>query len=233
MIEPGGAFIRTHLPAAMVPHLQALDRGRGQDGEQVDVLVAEQAPGAGAVLRVGHRRIVIEPKPEIGLGQLAVVEMRVAAQPLQHRLGDRLEQRLVRQHQPAEARLILRPRPIILGAERRVALLRNIERAPAPHPALDQVGMDVARLLDREIALVDRAVALRAKAHLVGQRRRRRTARARRRASSSYSAGIDAVPGQHREADLLERAGELLRRTAPCPRHRRAGTARSRASRFR
>ncbi len=42
---------------------------------------------------VGHRRIIIEPQAEVGLGQLVVEQVRVAAQALEHRLRDRLEQR--------------------------------------------------------------------------------------------------------------------------------------------
>ena len=91
----------------MVPHLKPIDTACGQDREQVDILVTEQAPGAGTVLSIGHRRIVIEPKAEIGLGQLPVIEMRVDSKSLQHRLGDWLEQRLMRQHQTAEELLML------------------------------------------------------------------------------------------------------------------------------
>ena len=101
--------------------------------------------------------------------ELVVEKMRVAAEALEHRLRDRLEQLLMGEDELAELPLVVGLRPIILRPERAVPLLRNVESAPAPHPALDEVGMDVAGLLDREITLVDRAMAISPEAHLLGQ----------------------------------------------------------------
>src|SRR3954464_3398061 len=97
--------------------------------------------------------------------------MGFAAETLEHRLGNRLDQLLMRHHERTEPTLIVHVRPVILGAKNAVSRLRNVEGAPAPHPPLAPVGMDVASFLDREIALADRAVTRSAKTHLLGQRR--------------------------------------------------------------
>src|SRR5438067_9138603 len=118
----------------------------------------EQPPRAGAVLLLADRRIIVQAKPKIGAGELAIVDVRIVAEALKHRLGNRLEQRFVSERQAAKLTLKFRTGPIIFRSERALALLWNIERAPAPQPALDQIGMDVAGLLNREITLADGAV---------------------------------------------------------------------------
>ena len=141
MIDPGGALHPHPFAAAVIPHLQAVDPARGEDREQVDVLVPEQAAGARIVLRRAHRRIIVQPQAEIGPGELAVIDVRVAAEPLEHRLRDRLEQRLMGQDQPAELRLVVRARPKILRdgtAPRAAAGCRTrAGTRPSPRPGRD------------------------------------------------------------------------------------------------
>jgi hypothetical protein len=60
------------------------------------------------------------------------------------------------------------PGPEVFLAVSGVAV--EVERAPAEDPALDQVGVDAAGLLDREVPLVDRAEATRAVAQLLLER---------------------------------------------------------------
>src|ERR671939_620253 len=98
--------------------------------------------------------------------------MGIAAYALEHRPGDRLEQGFVGQRQPPEPRLVAGGRPIILRPERRIPALGHVEGAPAPDPALDQVRMDLARLLDREIALAHRSVTSGPESHLLLDRGR-------------------------------------------------------------
>ena len=62
----------------------------------------------------------------------------------------------MREAELPEEGLHLRPRPELRGAERGHAV--QVEGPAAEDPALDEVGMDVGRLLDREVALVDGAV---------------------------------------------------------------------------
>jgi len=95
------------------------------------------------------------------------------AEPPEHRLRDRLEQRFVSKDELAKPSLKFGSRPEILRAEWRLALLRNVEGAAAPHPALDEIGVDVAGLFEREIALRHRAVPRGAKTHPVFNRSRR------------------------------------------------------------
>src|SRR6476469_10964561 len=99
--------------------------------------------------------------------------MAVDAKALKHRLRDRLEQRLVRQHQAPEQLLLLGARPEVLRPGGLAARLRYVERAAAPDPTFDEVGVDLARLFEREIALRDRSEPFRTEAHLVRQWRRR------------------------------------------------------------
>ena len=81
----------------MIPDLQPFATRCREDGEQVDVLVAEEAPRARTVLLLAHRRVVIQAQPKIGLGQLVIEDVGVGTEPLQHRLSDRFEKLLVRQ----------------------------------------------------------------------------------------------------------------------------------------
>src|SRR3954447_24430949 len=133
----------------------------------------EQPPRAGAVLLLSDWRVVVQAKPEIGTRKLTIENVRITSEGHEHRLGNRLEQWLVCENETAELSLIFRRRPIVFGLERLGALLRDVEGAPAPQPALDQIGVDVAGLLDWEITLADGTVARGAEAHLVGEGRRR------------------------------------------------------------
>src|SRR4051794_34488337 len=81
------------------------------------------------VLFLGQWRVIIAPEAEVRPRELGVVEVRIAAEPHQDRLRDRLEQRLVGEDEPAKLPLLLGARPVILGAERHVTILRDVERA--------------------------------------------------------------------------------------------------------
>src|SRR5262249_9952427 len=109
--------------------------------------------------------------------------------------------------EPPEERLEPRLGPEILGPER-TRRFSGVERAPAKDPALDQVRVDVAGLLDRKVSLVDRAVAPSAVAELLLQRRPREELD-HTPGRLLVEGGIDAVPFQDREADLGERLAEL------------------------
>src|SRR5690348_6782089 len=135
--------------------------------------------------------------------------MRVAAEALEHRLGDRLEQLLMGQHELARLLLIIGFRPIIPRRKQPIPLLRYVERTPTPHPTLDKVGMDVAGLLDREISLVDRSVPFRAKAHLFCERGRREQIE-RQLFHLIVEPRIDPVAGEDGKTDLLQRRRESL-----------------------
>src|SRR5712691_7978079 len=83
------------------------------------------------------------------------------------------------------------------------------ERPPAEHPSLHEIGVHVARLFDRKVTLVDRAVALRAEAHLVFHRA------AREHLLDSFlrfvvERGINTMSGENREADLAQRIAQVL-----------------------
>ena len=168
MIEPRGASSRIHFPLARLRTWSPSTRGGGKEGEEVDVLVAEHAAGTRALVRSAQRRVVVEPQPEVGAGEPAVVQVGVAAQRAQQALHHREDQSLVGLGHPTEERLESGPGPEVGLAVRRVAV--EVERTPTEHPALDQVGVNVARLLDREVALVDRAEATGAVPHLLFQR---------------------------------------------------------------
>src|SRR5678815_3096350 len=118
--------------ASVIPDLQAITFGSRKDREQVHVLMAEEAARPRAVLCLRHRRIIVEPQSEIGLGQLAIVDVRIAAEALENGLCDRLDQRLMCFDQAAELELLFRKWPIFFGIERRIAFLRDIEGTPAP-----------------------------------------------------------------------------------------------------
>ena len=167
MIDPRGAASRIHFPLARL-RIEPLHPGGRKEGEQVHVLVAEHPAGARRLVHRAHRRIVVEPQPEVGAREPAVVEVRVAAQGTEQALHDRKNQPLVGLAHPAEERLAPGAGPEVFLAVRRIVV--EVERTPAEHPALDQVGVDVAGLLDREVPLVDRAEAARAVAKLLLER---------------------------------------------------------------
>src|SRR3954451_3057996 len=126
--------------------------------------MAEQPPGTRTVLLARHRRIVIQSEAEIGPRQLVVIGMRIDAKSLEHCLRKRLEQRLVSQHEPSKPLLICGVRPEFLSPEWPVPVLRNVKRAPAPYPALDQVRVNLAGFFEREKALSNRSEPRRAEA---------------------------------------------------------------------
>src|SRR4051812_14852529 len=106
------------------------------------------------------------------------------------------------QHERAEQTLLFWPGPIGFGVEWPVALLRNVERAPAPYPTFDQVRMNLAGLLERKIALADRAEAFGAEAHFLFERRGREQLR-HPVVHLVVEGGVDSMAGQDREADLV------------------------------
>ena len=69
--------------------------------------------------------------------------------------------------------------------------------------------MHVARLFDREVALVDGAVALRAEAHFLFEREAREDV-VDAALRFVVERGIDAVAVENREADLAQRIAEVL-----------------------
>src|SRR6185503_9665819 len=104
--------------------------------------MTEQPPRTGPVLLFTHWRVIVEPQTEIGVGQLGVEQVRVAAQALKHCLRDRPEQLLMPEDEWAELQFIFRARPVIFRPKHGVAL-RNIECAAAENPSLDEVGMNL------------------------------------------------------------------------------------------
>ena len=68
------------LHVLAVEHLQAVHPVGGQDGEQVHVLVAQHAAGAGLVVLFRDGRVVIEPEAEVRPRELFVVERWIAAE---------------------------------------------------------------------------------------------------------------------------------------------------------
>ena len=70
-------------------------------------------------------------------------------------------------HIPPERRFQLGDRPEVFHTPHTDELLPKVEGATAEDPAVEQVGMSVARLLQREVAPVDGAMALGARAQLL------------------------------------------------------------------
>src|SRR4029450_6062609 len=101
---------------------------------------------------------------------LAVVDMGIAAEMHEQALHDRQDEPLVLEAQPAEERLHLGEGPELLGAPFPGCCPVEVEGAPAEDPALDEIGMDVARLLERKVNLVDRAVTARPELELLLER---------------------------------------------------------------
>ena len=81
--------------------------------------------------------------------------------------------------------------------------------APAAEdPSLDEIGMHVARLFDREVALIDRAEALGAEAHLLVEREAREEL-GHALVRLVVERDVDAVTVEDGEADLTQRLAEL------------------------
>src|SRR5262249_479259 len=99
--------------------------------------------------------------------ELAVVEVRVAAQRVQQALHHRENQSLVGLADPTEERLEAGTGPVVGLLVRRI--VDDVESSSTEHPALDQVGVNCGGLLDREISLVDRAEATGSVAQLLFQ----------------------------------------------------------------
>jgi hypothetical protein len=189
------------LHVAAMEHLQPFHTRRGEEREEVDVLVAEQARGPGGILGGRDGRVVVEPQAEVRAGEPGVVQMGVAAEVLEETLHHRQNETLVRADQGVEERLLLRHRP-------EVGDVRRVKSPAAEHPALDEVGVHVAGLFDRKVALIHRAVALGAEAHLLVETAARedlldallRFVVERR---------VDAMSFEDGEADLAQRVTEL------------------------
>ena len=134
--------------------------------------------------------------------------MRIAAEIAQEALHHGQDQLFVRLHEPAEEGFGIGARPVVLPPESRIAV--QVERAAAEDPAFDQVGMDAARLLDGEVALVDRAVPLRAEAELVGHAGGGEKLLGSR-LSFPVKSGVGLVPGEDGEAQGPQRGPQLAR----------------------
>src|SRR4029077_1223235 len=117
----------------------------GEEREEVDVLMAEEPRRTGSVVRVRDRGVIVETEAEVRAREFRVEEMRVAAEVGEKALHHRQDQLFVSVDDSAEELGLLRHRP-----ER----WRVLKGPAAEHPPLDQVGVHVARLLDREVALI-------------------------------------------------------------------------------
>src|SRR5262249_17877054 len=95
-----------------------------------------------------------------------------------------------------------------------LGLAARLERAPTEHPSLDQIGMNRAGLPEREVALVDRAHAARAKAQLTGLGRAREQLEGGGR-GLLVKRSIDAVVDQDRETNFAQGGAQLSRERAP------------------
>src|SRR5207237_9804969 len=167
-VEDDGAPWRIEpdpLHVGAVQDLKTFDAGCRKEGEEIDVLVAEHPSGARLEIVRAQRQIIVEPLPEVRPAEPPVVEMRIAAEIAQKALHHRQDELFMRLYELAEERLGIGARPVILPAERRIAV--QIEGAAAEDPTLDQIGMDAARLLDGKVSLVDRAMPLGAEPELV------------------------------------------------------------------
>src|SRR4030095_7540069 len=133
--------------------------------------MAKQTAGTRLILTLRHCRIIVQAEAEIGPSQLSIINVRVDPDALEHGLDNGLEKFLVGHRQAPELRLKSGTRPVILGTERCITPLRNIERAPTPYPSFDKVWVNVAGFLNREISLADAPVALGPKPHLLRERR--------------------------------------------------------------
>ena len=169
----------------------------------------QQPPGAGFIGITVQRRVVVEPQSEIGLRELFVVQVRVDAKTLKHGARDRFEQRFVREREGTENGFPFRVRPEVLGSKSVLPLLRHVECASTPDPALDQVRMDIAGFAYGEIALTHRAETFGAEAHLVVE------AGCREQLLHAIfqlciQRRIDAVINDDGKADVLDGAGKVF-----------------------
>ena len=188
------------LHVLAVEYLQAVHPMGGQDGEQVHVLVAQHAAGPGRVVLFGDGRVVVETEAEVRPGELLVVEGRIAAQVGEDALHEGQDQLLVVLDDPPEERFVIGRGPVVSLAIVRV--LAQVEGPAAEDPALDEIGMHPAGLLDREVALVDRTVSLGLVLHLVGHGRVREEL-GHLALGLLVQAGRDLVVLEDHEADAL------------------------------
>ena len=114
----------------------------------------------------------------------------------------------------AEERLHLRQRPEVRDARRTGRV--EIESPPAKDPPLDQIGVDIRGLLDREVTLVDRPLELRAKLELLFQGGAREELD-RALVRLVVERRIDPRVLEDGEADLFQRTDELLGKVKPVP----------------
>src|SRR5438105_4341875 len=113
--------------------------------------MTEKPRRTGVVHLIRHRRIIVEPKPEVRSGQFAIVEMRIAAQVRANDVQYRKHQTLMGHDDLPEKFCVSGQRPESLATR---------EGTTAEHPPCPQIGMDVARLFDRKVALIGRSMAL-------------------------------------------------------------------------
>ena len=125
------------------------------------------APDASSSLVMGG--VVVEPEAEVCPRELLVVEGRIAAQVGEDALHEGQDQLFVLLDDLPEERFVSGRGPVVRLAVVRV--FAQVESPAAEDPALDEIGMHPAGLLDGKVPLVDRTVALRLVLHLVGHRR--------------------------------------------------------------
>src|SRR3954453_23128955 len=125
--------------------------------------------------------------------------MRVAAEVGEEALHDGQDEFFVTLYDPAKKLGVILRRPEGVWI---------FERAAAEHPTFDEVGMHVARLFNREVALIDGAETLGAEAHFLFERERREDA-----LDPPLGLGIkiriDVMTDEDRESDFVQRVAEL------------------------
>ena len=215
------------LHVLAVEHLQPVHPVGGQDGEQVHVLVTEHAAGPGRVVLFGDGRVVVEPEAEVGPRELLVVEGRIAAQVGEDALHEGQDQFLVVLDDLPEERFVTGRGPVLRLAVVRV--LAQVECPAAEDPALDEVGMHPAGLLDREVALVDRTVPLGLVLHL-GRHGRGREELGHLAFGLLVQTGRDLVVLEDHEADALHGLADVPGELRPALRARHGGRGSCRRS---
>eukprot|EP00966_Prymnesium_polylepis_P108549 2513144-Prymnesium_polylepis.2 len=228
---PGGGRSRTHFPLTGFRICSPSDEGAGSSvnrsmscphrhsntGQSVAVALAGSNTGQSVAVAEIPRGPAFalrrsQGPPEGGLGQLGVERVRVCAQVLEDGGCEWLDQRQVRRHERREESWIRRR----FGPQRvRLARLAvESECTAAEHPALDHVRLQIRRLRDAKVTLVDRAPPLRVESplclHAVPRKEGRDLVRRPR-----HEMVVHAVPDEHCKADGSERVAERLHESPP------------------
>eukprot|EP00037_Helgoeca_nana_P022668 m.232832 g.232832 ORF g.232832 m.232832 type:complete len:591 (-) comp26073_c0_seq1:77-1849(-) len=201
------------LHGGPVQHLQAFDRARWQQREEVDVLVPQHPTCTGCECVGRQRWVEVETEPKVRVGEVRIEHPRVLfSEVVQDAPHDRPHERLLGLDNPPEERLVCRGR---LGPERCQPCVartpfREPKRSPAKDPPFHLVGVELRCFLQPKVSLVHTPLARRPKRAL-------HVGRGLQEEGFDRSVGLvqqslrDAVPCEHCEPNRLQRGAEHTR----------------------